>query len=284
LAKKWRLNAYAPYVFGLHFVVLMLHWGNTRVPVVFEIVRRKEDPKSRLENALFRRMLTRFRRPAWAEMLVVVADATFASKANLKLIRRRGYFIVIAFARMWHFADGQTLKDLVTHLPKQHDRLCWVPLDTPGRRRTYWTYTKQARLRDLGAVTVVSSKQRRNDGPQRTKILVANLPEAGARQVVDVYRRRWSVEVCQTQPIKMSWCPLRRAPRTISDLRGFVNREHVIDSNLRARHHDFAHQAVSHRLARCKRELVQIVTQQAPKGVGRLKDLLPRPRLWLGAG
>lgn len=29
----------------------MLHWGNARVPVDFEIVRRKEAPKSRLENA-----------------------------------------------------------------------------------------------------------------------------------------------------------------------------------------------------------------------------------------
>lgn len=140
-------------------------------------------------------MLTRFRRPAWAEMLVVVADATFASKANLKLILRRGYFVVIAFARMWRFANGQTLKDLITHLPKKHDRRCSVPLDTPGRRRTYWTYTKQALLRDLGTVTIVLSNQQRNDGPQQTKILVANLPEARARQVVDVYRRRWWVEI-----------------------------------------------------------------------------------------
>ncbi len=262
----------------------MLHWGNTRVPVAFEIVRRKEDPKSRLENALFRRMLTRFRRPAWAEMLVVVADATFASKANLKLIRRRGYFIVIAFARMWHFAHGQTLKDLVTHLPKQHDRRCWVPLDTPGRRRTYWTYIKQARLRDLGAVTVVLSKQRRNDGPQQNKILVANLPEAGARQVVDVYRRRWSVEVCQTQPVKMTWCPLRRASWTINNLRGPLKREHVGDIHLLGRHDHFADQTVSDGLALFKRKPVQIVTQQSPKGFGMVDDLLPMPRLLLRAG
>jgi hypothetical protein len=41
----------------------------------------------------------------------------------------------------------------------------------------------------------VLSKQRRNDGPKQTKILVTNLPEVTARQVVDVYRRRWAVEL-----------------------------------------------------------------------------------------
>jgi hypothetical protein len=39
------------------------------------------------------------------------------------------------------------------------------------------------------------SKKRRNDGPKATKILVTNLPDVTARQVVDVYRRRWTVEL-----------------------------------------------------------------------------------------
>ena len=42
---------------------------------------------------------------------------------------------------------------------------------------------------------MILSKQRRNHGPKQTKILVTNLPEVSARQVVDVYRRRWSVEL-----------------------------------------------------------------------------------------
>jgi hypothetical protein len=195
LAKKGRLNEYAPYVFGLHVVVVMLQWGNYRIPVDFEIVRRKDAPRYRSENRLFRWMLVRFRRPAWAEMVVVVADAAFASTANLQLIQRRGYFFVMALARTWCFENGQALKDLVTHLPKKHYQRCWVPLDEPGRRRTYWTYTKRACLRHIGDVTIVLSKQRRNDGPKQTKILVTNLPDVRARQVVDVYRRRWSVEL-----------------------------------------------------------------------------------------
>lgn len=138
--------------------------------------------------------MVRFRRPAWAELVVVVADAAFASKANRQLIQRRGYFFVMALARTWCFETGQALKDLGTYVPKKHSQRCWVPLDEPGRRRTYWTYTKRACLRHSGDVTSVLSKQRRNDGPKHTKILVTNLPDVRARQVVEVDRRRWSVE------------------------------------------------------------------------------------------
>ena len=195
LAKQGRLNEYAPDVFGLHMVIVMLQWGNYRIPVDFEMVRRKDHPHYRSENALFRWMLVRFHRPSWAEMVVIVADAAFASKATIKLIRQRGYFFVLAFARTWCFENGQPLKDLVTHLPKKHYHRCWVPLEELGRRRTSWTYAKRARLRHIGDVTIILSKPRRNNGPKQTKILGTNLPEVTARQVVDVYRRRWAVEL-----------------------------------------------------------------------------------------
>jgi Transposase DDE domain len=139
-------------------------------------------------------MLVRFRRPAWAHMVVVVADAALASKANIQLIRQRGYFFVSALARTWRFANGPSSKALVTHLPKQFSRRCWVPLEEPGRRRTYWTNTKRAGLRHTGDVTIVWSQPRRNEGPKRTKIVVTSLPDIRARQVVDVYRRWWSGE------------------------------------------------------------------------------------------
>ena len=47
----------------------------------------------------------------------------------------------------------------------------------------------------MGDVTIILSKKRHNDGPKQTKILVTNLPDARSRQVVDVYRRRWAVEL-----------------------------------------------------------------------------------------
>jgi hypothetical protein len=101
----------------------------------------------------------------------------------------------MALARTWGFDNGHRLKDLGTHLPKHRYRRCWVPLEEPRRRRTYWTCTKRACLRHLGDVTIVLSQKRRNDGPNATKILVTNLPDVTARPVVDVYRRRWAVEV-----------------------------------------------------------------------------------------
>lgn len=66
VAKKGRLNEWAPYIFGLHIVVLMLPWGNYRIPVDCEIVRRKDHPHYQSENRLFRWMLVRFLRPSWA--------------------------------------------------------------------------------------------------------------------------------------------------------------------------------------------------------------------------
>jgi Transposase DDE domain len=194
LATKGRLNAYAPYLFGRHLVVVRLQWGTYRIPVDVEIGRRQDHPRDHSEHTLFRWMLVRFRRPSWAVMVIVVADAAVASKANLQLIQRRGYFFVRAFARTWCVEKGHAVKALVTHVPKYHDRRCWVPLDEPGRRRTYWTSTKWARLRHIGEVTIVVSKPRRNDGPKQPKLLVTHRPDTRARQVVDVSRRRWSVE------------------------------------------------------------------------------------------
>jgi hypothetical protein len=174
-------------------VIVMRHWGNYRIPVDFAMVHRQDDPRYRAENRLCRWMLVLFRRPAWAQVVMVVAEAALASIANLQLIRRRGSCCVMASARTWCFENGPSVKALVRQLPNKHYRRCWVPLEEPGRRRTYWTSTKRARLRHRGDVTSILSQPRRNPGPQPTKILVTNLPDATARQVVDIDRRRWSV-------------------------------------------------------------------------------------------
>jgi transposase len=127
---------------------------------------------------------------------------------------------------------------------------------------------------------------------------VEGVEQAGARAVIpprasrkrpracdaDLYRVRWQVDVCRTQPVNLTRCPLRRAPWPISDLRGFVNREHVGEIDVRTRHHDCAHQAVSHRSALFTRGPVPMVTPQVPQGCGLRHDLVPRPRLVLDAG
>jgi hypothetical protein len=196
VAQKTRLSQHHPYVFGFRIVLLMAQWDTYRIPVDFALVRRKDDPDYQPENALFRQMLQAFRRPGWCQEVVVTADAAYASRANLAYIRELGYWFVMALPRTWKFADGKTLKALVTHLPRWKYTQIRIPTVNTQRRRTFWAYAKRTRLRHLGDVTVVLSKIRRNDGPKQTKILVTNLPETvTAREVVGVYLRRWWVEL-----------------------------------------------------------------------------------------
>jgi hypothetical protein len=156
------------------------------------LVRRTDAPDSQPENARFRQMRQDFRRPAWCQEIVVTADAAYASRANLTLIQELGYGYVVTRPRTWKFANGKTLKALVTHLPRWKYTQIRIPTVNCQRRRTVWVYAKRARLRHLGEVTVVLSTCRRNDAPKQTKILVTNLPEpVTAREIVGVYRRRW---------------------------------------------------------------------------------------------
>ena len=45
--KKGRLRKQLPYLLGIHLVFLVVHWGPYRIPVDFELIRRKEDPNYR---------------------------------------------------------------------------------------------------------------------------------------------------------------------------------------------------------------------------------------------
>jgi Transposase DDE domain len=196
VAHKTRLSQYHPYVFGFRIVLLMAQWDVYRIPVDFALLRRKDDPAYQPENALFRQMLSVFRRPTWCQEVVVTADAAYASRANLVTIQELGYWYVLALPRTWKFAQGKAVKDLVTHLPRGKYRQIRIPTVNTQRRRTFWVYARRVQLRHLGHVTVVLSKCRRNDGPKQTKILVTNMPETvTAREIVGVYLRRWWIEL-----------------------------------------------------------------------------------------
>ena len=194
LVKKARLDAYSGYFRGLQILIVMLQWGPYRIPIDFEIVRPKTAPHYQRPNALFRQMLQAFVPPAWAQTVIVVADAGFPAKDTLRLIQKRGFFFVMSLARTWKFADNHTLKNWVTHLPKHLYRKTWFT-PVPQKRRIYWSYIDRKCLRHIGDVTLVLSKKRRNDSPKQTKILVTNLPEATAQQVIALYTRRWDVEL-----------------------------------------------------------------------------------------
>ena len=197
LVKKGRLNEPAPFTWGLHVVLLIAQWGVYRIPLDFRLVKPKKHKGYRSENALFRDMLKGLVLPAWCERVIVVADAAYASRKNLKAIQARGWFFVIAFPRTWKLANGQYLRDIVTHLPIHHYRQVRVPpLIPPARYRAFWTFVKSAHLRHVGDVTVLLSRRRRNDSPKQTKVLVTNLPMATARMIVMIYLRRWPVEIC----------------------------------------------------------------------------------------
>ena len=197
LAKKGRLNEYAPFTFGLHIVIVIAQWGVYRIPLAFRLVKPKAHPDYQSENALVREMFAEVILPAWCKQVVVVADAAYPSRANLQAIHARGWFFVIAFPRTWKLANGQHLRDVVTHLPIHLYRQVRVSLVAPtARRRVFWTFAKPAQLAHVGDVTVVLSRRRRNDSPKHTKLLVPNLPQATAHLTVALYLRRWPVELC----------------------------------------------------------------------------------------
>jgi DDE superfamily endonuclease len=197
LAKKGRLNEYAPFTVGLHVVSVIAQWEVYRIPLAFRLVKPKERQDYQSENVLVREMLQEVVLPAWCKKVGVVADAAYPSRANLQAIQARGWFFVIAFPRTWKLVNGQHLRDVVTHLPIHRYRQVRVPLVVPTtRRRVFWTFAKQAQLAHVGEVTVGLSRRRRNDSPKHTKLLVTNLPQATAHLTVALYLRRWPVELC----------------------------------------------------------------------------------------
>jgi hypothetical protein len=166
LAKKGRLNKYAPYTFGLPVVILIAQWEVYRVPLAFRLVNPKGSKGYQSETALFREMLQAVILPAWWKKVVVVADAASPSRANLWAIQARQWCFVIAFPRIWKLANGPYLREIVTHLPIPHDRQVRVPVVVPSaRRRVFWPLTNRTELRQVGDVTGVRSRRRRNDSP-----------------------------------------------------------------------------------------------------------------------
>ena len=105
---------------------------------------------------------------------------------------QRHWYFVFAVARTWKQTNDKSLKDFVTYLPRSLFTRTWItPLNTQDRRKIFWKFQKQMCLCHIGDVTVVLSKKGRNVGPKNTKILVANLPGATARQIIAIYQRRW---------------------------------------------------------------------------------------------
>lgn len=211
-AQKGRTSHYRAHFFGIRFVLLMLHWDDYRIPADFRIVLPKAHPDYKTENQLFREMLKAFKPPEWAELVVVTADAAFASKDNMQLIQqldqsdpKRGWGFVFPIARTWNMENGKSLSNLVKHIPHKAFQRTWIPHLTNDKvRKIFWVFRKRTRLRHIGDVTMVLSKKRPNASPKRTEILVTNLIELAARQVLFIYQRRWPIEIL-IKEIKLTW-------------------------------------------------------------------------------
>jgi hypothetical protein len=191
LAHYTRQNQHHAFTFGISMLLLIAQWGRLRIPVDARLL----DPHKKGEqNIQFRHMLRRFQPPTWARQVVVLADAGFASKDNLRLIQRKTYKFVFALPRTWKCEDGTHLRDLAKHLPKsRYHRV--ASYTTDRRRKDYWVFVRPARLKELGDVTILLSKRRRNEGPKTVKLIVTNLDSPTAATILQIYSRRWSVEV-----------------------------------------------------------------------------------------
>lgn len=191
LGFKTRMNEHAPYIFGFAMVLLVAARGRYRVPVRLALV----DPRRKGHaNILFRQMLRDFIPPAWARQVVVLADAGMAAKATLRLLRRKQYGYIFALPRTWKLADGTHLRNLVRHLAKHLYKRC-KSSKPDGRRKSYWVFRRRAELKVLGQVTIILSKERRNFGPKKVKIIVTNLTDLSTASVLSGYARRWDVEL-----------------------------------------------------------------------------------------
>jgi hypothetical protein len=203
--QKGKMRTGAAWFFGIRFCVLMIAWGNFRIPVDFKILYPKEHKRYRNENKLFRDMLKRFTPPAWAKNVVILGDAAYASVDNMKWIQNRAknelrqnkvyWWFVFSMAKTWKFSDGKSLRDLANHLKKECYQQIFISKMLSNRKQSYWTFSKNVSLRHIGDVTIVLSKKRRNLGPKNVKVIVTNLPNVTAKQILNIYQRRFMIEV-----------------------------------------------------------------------------------------
>ena len=147
-------------------VVLVASWNRFRLPGAMAAIA---PARTGHQHILFRQRLKDFEPPAWVHEVVVVADAGYPANATLKRIEALEWTSVFARPRTRKFTHGKDGRDVVHHLPKSPYR-CRATDKPDGRRQDDWVFMRQAALPQLGAVTIVLSKKRRNVGPKRVKI------------------------------------------------------------------------------------------------------------------
>lgn len=203
-AQKGKLTIKGNYFFGIKFVVLMVNWGNFRVPIDFDIVLPKKSKNYMTENQLFREMLKKYTPQPWVKQVIILADAGFASKDNFYLINKLHNDFIKKKVKLWYVfaiskncktSDGQFVKNIAKHTNKEHFKKIFIPKINKDSKKSYWCFSKKLTLKNIGDVTMVFSRKRRNSGPKQTKVLVTNHPEFNAKTIVAIYQRRFLIEV-----------------------------------------------------------------------------------------
>ena len=200
-AQHGRSSQPQPWFLGLRCVLLRAAWDGSRLPGGFRLMLPKRHTGERRENALLRAMVDAFVPPKWATLVSVGGDAAYGAKANMALGKAREkadparcWGLVCAIARPWKTAEGQSLNNLVPHVPPTYSQCTRVPR-AHGRqgRKTFWTSHTRLCLRHAGEGTVVVSKKGRHMGPHTTQLLVTTLAAVPPSPVGCLYQKRWAI-------------------------------------------------------------------------------------------
>src|SRR5262245_28386562 len=216
--------------------------------------------------------------PAALRGSLLLADRGYLDLHYMRRVQEAGgYFLIRAQAGM-NPQLVEAFREDGTRLRAQRNRLLkTIHAKLPKRQRVGVGVTWQVEASTLRLRLLISWNRRTPE----FCYLVTNLP--AKRYHLDMlyraYKWRWQVEVCQTQPIKMTWYPLRLFRQTRSNLRGRFKRENEMDVHCVSRHDDLADQALGDGLPFFKRELCQVLAQQLAKGLGIVNDLLPMDAL-----
>jgi hypothetical protein len=171
-----RESAHTPYTCGFAMVLMSASWNHCRLPMAIAPIN--PDIKGH-QNKVFRHMLATFEPPSWVTKVIVTGDAGCCANETLRLMHTKGWIDVCAMARTRTYTHGKYVSDLVWHLPRHCDRR--RATSTPdGRRRDFWVFQRRATLHNLGDVTSVLSKKRRNHWPKQVRLFVTNLLEVQA--------------------------------------------------------------------------------------------------------
>src|SRR5215207_2436753 len=204
-------------VWGMPVVLVLWTKGKWKVPLGIRIWRKGGPSKVVLAIGLLRQARRRGLQPAY-----VLCDSWYAAAQIMNLLDGWGWPYVMRLKSNRKFGDHSL--------------------------RTTWPHRyghARGELRGVEHPVLVVKDGRRYWGTNELTLT--------PRAVKAHYSHRQQIEICQSQPIKMSWRPLRWLAATIIYLRGLVKREDIVDVDVLSGDDNFFNQTLHDRLAIGKR-------------------------------